>query len=488
MQARRPIFIAITSFAAYVVIAETILAHAALGPTLRGLTDLRGGEAAVLDNPAQAELHFQAGETAALSGLAALRATPWWCRLLAPLPPFTWAVHLEKASYSLSAAGALAANLHASAPDFTPPTDADLSSLVTGEANRYLDWYQPNATSAARLISDLGRADEEAHQIPPWALGPGGDQFVQSLDTLAGEASDAKAASDVALQAFGSQDTEKHTLLAWFPDTPDNGSLAVLTAQGGRADSFAIGEASTRLGTAWATVQTYPFWPQRAEALASASSEPAPSAIALVPRQALLDLLQASGPLLRPGVAGQMIDATSFSEQDLGAEEVVPLLLPRLLDSAPTYQALMADSHTLIHTWSPQTHLEMLATQLNQGELPPSSGNWLAISGSSDITIQQVNRFWRDDTVQHIEAKASGTVSFYLPSTIQPLDGSSSSERDGFRNVSVKSVNGTAKLTYSLPGNIVKPNHVTLVVSGTPVTVEAFGKTVHVDSTVVLTP
>jgi len=452
-------FLQIVSFVVlgYLLISGLVLTQAASQPTLASLRALQTGTNLFLNDPTTANAAFAKSNDEANNALTQHRRTPWWSRLLAPLPPFRWQVELVKGSAYLADAGKAAATLSASFPRNVTPSSATLSDLLITSDQTYGAWYDVHQGDIQRLHDQLDAANTQLAHVPGIAVLGQRQSFLQlkhDLRSTADQLQDIDQLSQLSehLLATGNM------IDLVFPAESGPGEYIRLTGKDGRIGAVTFVDQPSSLSPT-------PFW-------IDTTPPNGVAAALLIQPNFLRNLLKQAGSVTLTAGSQPITDPSWNGSQPL---TLLDPLLATLSSKPGSLSQVYALAGEAVRKKDIQMSLQQPQTLIHD-IFPldqPLAGNWLKVScGNTSIqtdTLDRVATPWKHRMVQHlsITCSSSGPATVYLPQDATVLDGSKSEKEQNYTLATLNKSGDEYQLTYALPWSFSEWHQVTFLKTAT---------------------
>ena len=414
-----------------------VLAYTSLPVTLSGVSQLESATNHITSNPSEASQQYAQASDTIQNALASIRNSGPLA-LFAPLPPFRWVVHFDKAAGYLANAGNAASSALATYPSLPTGEVSDINALLSTGSSQFFQWFAAHPDDFNTVKTNLAAADAELSAIPSWIFLTKQAEFEKLANNVhAAHLAIPKAEALIsALQeATGSKDSNPHTFLVVFQNNAELrptggflGSYGTLTASSGTIRTFTFGTDIYKLDKPYAaTTKISPpdplktitnYWGFRDSTIGSgfladgaqniqkfytAESGQKIDGVIFVDSTVLEDILRITGSITLPdGTAA--INATSVNqvlttdieqtyyqnpENKATAEpksvlnQLIPLLIGKLEETPGGFRSLVTDLRTettrkSIQFWFADATTEQAAVAVQPFD-SPQSGNWLKV-------------------------------------------------------------------------------------------------------------
>ncbi len=330
-------YLVLTAFVAFLFFASVAAATASyrsLEYVLVGVRQLESGKNLLISNPPEARQAFTSASASFKIASGILLASPWYGKLLTPIPPFRWHVQLMRASNELAKMGEVALVLSEDFPAVALD-QPDVSTLVSQLSSTYVNWETRNQGNLNELELRTKRAEEELSHIPYWVFLDKRNEVASirnNLKTLTTGIPEIRTTSSELQRVLGKGDSNPHQVAVLFQNSAElrpcggfPGSFAYLNASGGTIRQFQFGPNVYKLDRPYERVsgKTPPiplqtitaFWgfvnscsgdgflesySPRVNEMFSAASGTSPEGLIYVNSSILSNLLEITGPVKLP--------------------------------------------------------------------------------------------------------------------------------------------------------------------------------------------
>lgn len=250
MRRRYLVLSAFLAVAIFALVAVTTATARSLEYALVGIAQLERGKSLLVTNPPEARIAFTSASASFNIASGVLLASPWYSKLLTPLPPFRWHVQLMRASRELAHVGESATSLSSSFPPISLD-QPDVSTLLQQITTSYSTWEEREAAELDRLERSIVQAKQELDTVPSWVFFSKAGEITEvkrHLTTLSTVVPEVRKASSEFQRVLGKNDSNPHQVVLFFQNSAElrpcggfPGSFATLTASSGRIRNFSFG-------------------------------------------------------------------------------------------------------------------------------------------------------------------------------------------------------------------------------------------------------
>jgi hypothetical protein len=250
MRKRYLILTALLAFLFFAAVAAATASYRSLEYVLVGVTQLEKGKVLLISNPPEARQAFTSASASFKIASGILLASPWYGKLLTPIPPFRWHVQLMRASNELAKMGEVTIALSEDFPDISLD-QTDVSALVSQLSSSYVQWEGRNQGNLDELELHVSRAQVELSDIPVWIFFKKRNQvesISKKLATLSSVIPEIRQSSSELQRVLGKNDSNPHQITILFQNSAElrpcggfPGSFAYLNASSGTIRQFQFG-------------------------------------------------------------------------------------------------------------------------------------------------------------------------------------------------------------------------------------------------------
>lgn len=441
MRRRYLVLTAVIAFLFFAAVAAATASYRSLEYVLVGVQQLENGKSLLISNPPEARQAFRSASASFKIASGILLASPWYGKLLTPIPPFRWHVQLMRASNELARMGEVTTVLSQDFPAIAL-NQPDVSTLVSQLSSSYTAWETRNQANLNELELRVTRAEDELSNIPYWVFLDKRNEVASirmQLKTLTTVIPELRRTSNELQRVLGKNDSNPHQIVVLFQNSAElrpcggfPGSFAYLNASGGSIRQFQFGPNVYKLDRPYERIsgKTPPvplqtitaFWgfvnscsgdgflesySPRVLEMFSAASGSSPEGVVYVNSSILSNLLDITGPITLPnGVVAtaetisteltREVELNYFKKSENVAtnepksilNELIPVLLKNLSaqDSVGTKVSSLiqtAVSSKSLQIWFSDQALQESLIKLTPRDTPVPGKSWLKLVNSN---------------------------------------------------------------------------------------------------------